>query len=80
MHRKVIAFDFDHDMHRLQQICQRSMATFQELVNEVFADLLKDALRKRVKATDRWRCIAARSSKAHPRRARPHARESWREL
>ena len=37
MHRKVIAFDFDHDMHRLQQVGQRSMATFQELVNEVFA-------------------------------------------
>ena len=80
MHRKVIAFDFDHDMHLLQQVGQRSMATFQELVNVVFAYLLMYEVFKRDMSTDVWRCIAARSSKANPRRARDHARESWREL
>ena len=52
--RKLIAFD-DDTFDKLKQLARDSMATFQELADEAFADLLKkhgipvdlkDALRK----------------------------------
>jgi hypothetical protein len=54
--RKLIAFD-DDTFHKLKQLARDRMATFQELADEAFADLLgkhgipidlKDALRKSV--------------------------------
>jgi hypothetical protein len=59
--RKLIAFD-DDTFDKLKQLARDRMATFQELADEAFADLLrkhgipvdlKDALRKSVRlATD----------------------------
>jgi non-homologous end joining protein Ku len=55
--RKLIAFD-DDTFDKLQQLARDRMATFQELADEAFADLLKkhgipidlkDALRKSVR-------------------------------
>ncbi len=55
--RKLIAFD-DDTFDKLKQLARDRMATFQELADEAFADLLKkhgipidlkDALRKSVK-------------------------------
>lgn len=55
--RKLIAFD-DDTFDKLKQLARDRMATFQELADEVFADLLrkhgipidlKDALRKSVR-------------------------------
>lgn len=72
---KLIAIDED-TLHRLTELGRNRMATFQELADEAFADLLKkhnvpidlkDALRKSVKAADRG---PVEPSKAHPRRAR----------
>lgn len=78
---KLIAFDED-TLHRLNELGRNRMATFQELADEAFADLLKkhnvpidlkDALRKSVKAAG---SSPAEPSKAHPRRARrPRHRE-----
>lgn len=58
--RKLIAFDED-TFDKLKQLGRDRMATFQELADEAFADLLKkhgipidlkDALRKSVSRTD----------------------------
>lgn len=58
--RKLIAFDED-TLDKLKQLGRDRMATFQELADEAFADLLKkhgipidlrDALRKSVKMDD----------------------------
>jgi hypothetical protein len=38
--RKLIAFD-DDTFHKLRQLARDRMATFQELADEAFADLLK---------------------------------------
>ncbi len=57
--RKLIAFD-DDTFDKLKQLARDRMATFQELADEAFADLLKkhgipidlkDALRKSAAAT-----------------------------
>ncbi len=57
--RKLIAFD-DDTFDKLKQLTRDRMATFQELADEAFADLLKkhgipidlkDALRKSVRLT-----------------------------
>jgi non-homologous end joining protein Ku len=57
--RKLIAFD-DDTANQLTQLARDRMATFQELADEAFADLLKkhgvpidlkDALRKSARAT-----------------------------
>ena len=57
MMRKLIAFD-DDTFEKLKQLARDRMATFQELADEAFADLLKkhgipidlkDALRKSVR-------------------------------
>ena len=57
MMRKLIAFD-DETLDKLKQLARDRMATFQELADEAFADLLKkhgipidlkDALRKSVR-------------------------------
>ena len=67
--RKLIAFDED-TFDKLKQLGRDRMATFQELADEAFADLLKkhgipidlrDALRKSVRLDDA-------SDKAPPRR------------
>ncbi|HEX9212856.1 MAG TPA: hypothetical protein VF901_20315 [Bradyrhizobium sp.] len=67
--RKLIAFDED-TFDKLKQLGRDRMATFQELADEAFADLLKkhgipidlrDALRKSVRLDDA-------SDKARPRR------------
>ena len=66
--RKLIAFDED-TFDKLKQLGRDRMATFQELADEAFADLLKkhgipidlrDALRKSAK-------LAPETSKATPR-------------
>jgi len=71
---KLVALD-DDTLHRLQELGRNRMATFQELADEAFADLLKkhnvpidlkDALRKSVQAAER----ASAPPKPHPRRAR----------
>jgi hypothetical protein len=71
--RKLIAFDED-TFDKLKQLGRDRMATFQELADEAFADLLKkhgipidlrDALRKSVKLDDATRTAArTRSRKA----------------
>lgn len=67
--RKLIAFDED-TLNKLTQLARDRMATFQELADEAFADLLKkhgipidlkDALKK----------SAAASKTATPKRSRP---------
>ena len=59
--RKLIAFD-DDTFDRLKQLARDRMATFQELADEAFADLLrkhgipvdlKDALRKSASLADK---------------------------
>ncbi|MEH2502409.1 MULTISPECIES: hypothetical protein [unclassified Bradyrhizobium] len=66
--RKLIAFD-DDTFDKLKQLARDRMATFQELADEAFADLLKkhgipidlkDALRK----------SAAASNEATPKRSK----------
>jgi hypothetical protein len=75
--RKLIAFD-DDTFGRLKQLARYRMATFQELADEAFADLLKkhgipldlkDALRKsavlaKAPAKDNARSNPARKSKS----------------
>jgi hypothetical protein len=71
--RKLIAFDED-TFDKLKQLGRDRMATFQELADEAFADLLKkhgipidlrDALRKSVKLDNTTRTAArTRSRKA----------------
>ena len=73
--RKLIAFD-DDTFGKLKQLARDRMATFQELADEAFADLLrkhgipvalKDALRKRAalaKAKGNARSTPARKSKS----------------
>ena len=73
--RKLIAFD-DDTVDKLKQLGRDRMATFQELADEAFADLLrkhgvpidlKDALRKSVGV----------SKKATPKKAKHKARKTW---
>jgi hypothetical protein len=70
--RKLIAFD-EETFDKLKQLARDRMATFQELADEAFADLLKkhgipidlkDALRKSAR-------LGARSGNAAARRAGP---------
>jgi len=75
--RKLIAFD-DDTFDKLKQLARDRMATFQELADEAFADLLrkhgipvdlKDALRKsaaltRTPAKDKVRTIPSRKPKS----------------
>jgi hypothetical protein len=74
--RKLIAFDED-TFDKLKQLGRDRMATFQELADEAFADLLKkhgipidlkDALRKSARLGTR---TAERSGKATAKRAAP---------
>jgi hypothetical protein len=73
--RKLIAFD-DDTFDKLKQLGRDRMATFQELADEAFADLLrkhgvpidlKDALRK----------SAGVSKKATPRKTKHKTRKTW---
>ena len=78
---KLIAFDED-TLSKLNELGRSRMATFQELADEAFVDLLKkhkvpidlkDALRKSVKATRSTEHLQLRSaehSKSHRRRAK----------
>lgn len=78
---KLIAFDED-TLNKLNELGRSRMATFQELADEAFADLLKkhkvpidlkDALRKSVKATRSTEHLQLRSadpSKSRQRRAK----------
>ena len=70
--RKLIAFD-DDTFDKLRQLARDRMATFQELADEAFADLLKkhgipidlkDALRKSATLTKAPAPKPARSRKA----------------
>ena len=74
--RKLIAFDED-TFDKLKQLGRDRMATFQELADEAFADLLKkhgipidlkDALRKSARLGTR---TGERSGKATAKRAAP---------
>ena len=71
--RKLIAFD-DDTFDKLKQLARDRMATFQELADEAFADLmkkhgipidLKDALRKSARLQD-----APKQASPPPKRAR----------
>lgn len=85
--RKLIGFD-DDTMHRLAQLGRDRMATFQELADEAFVDLLKkhgvpvdlrDALRKSVKNADQSssaRRTMARTSPPSSTRKRSHAKRT----
>ena len=73
--RKLIAFD-DDTVDKLKQLGRDRMATFQELADEAFADLLrkhgvpidlKDALRK----------SAGVSKKAMPKKTKHKTRKTW---
>jgi hypothetical protein len=75
---KIVAFD-DDTLFRLNELGRNRMATFQELADEAFADLLKkhgipidlkDALRKSIKATPKDKRRTAIPDKSHPRRVR----------
>jgi hypothetical protein len=74
--RKLIAFDED-TFDKLRQLGRDRMATFQELADEAFADLLKkhgipidlkDALRKSARVSTQ---AGERSGKAAAKRATP---------
>jgi hypothetical protein len=79
--RKLIAFDED-TFDKLKQLGRDRMATFQELADEAFADLLKkhgipidlrDALRKSVKlegAPNTQRRAPRPEKRSHPDRSR----------
>lgn len=71
--RKLIAFD-DDSFDKLKQLARDRMATFQELADEAFADLLrkhgipvdlKDALRKSAALT---KTAAKKNARSSPRR------------
>jgi hypothetical protein len=73
--RKLIAFD-DDTADKLTQLGRDRMATFQELADEAFADLLKkhgipidlkDALRKSARASDQ-RLTATKTEPSKPAR------------
>jgi hypothetical protein len=73
--RKLIAFD-DDTADKLTQLGRDRMATFQELADEAFADLLKkhgipidlkDALRKSARASDQ-RLTATNTEPSKPAR------------
>jgi non-homologous end joining protein Ku len=78
--RKLIAFD-DDTFDKLKQFARDRMATFQELADEAFADLLKkygipidlkDALRKSAavdRAPEKTKARSGRARKAKSRRA-----------
>ena len=75
--RKLIAFDED-TFDKLRQLARDRMATFQELADEAFADLLKkhgipidlkDALRKSASRTDPATPQASKSGTA--RKSKP---------
>ena len=75
--RKLIAFDED-TFDKLRQLARDRMATFQELADEAFADLLrkhgipidlKDALRKSASSTDPTTPRASKSGTA--RKSKP---------
>ena len=75
--RKLIAFD-DDTFDKLRQLARDRMATFQELADEAFADLLKkhgipidlkDALRKSASRTDPATSRASKSGTA--RKSKP---------
>jgi hypothetical protein len=75
---KIVAFD-DDTLFRLNELGRNRMATFQELADEAFADLLKkhgvpidlkDALKKSVKAIPKDKRRTTIADKSHPRRAR----------
>ncbi|MGB3042213.1 MAG: hypothetical protein WBF99_08495 [Xanthobacteraceae bacterium] len=75
---KIVSFD-DDTLFRLNELGRNRMATFQELADEAFTDLLKkhgvpmdlkDALKKSVKATPKDKRRTTIADKGHPRRAR----------
>jgi non-homologous end joining protein Ku len=77
--RKLIAFD-DDTADKLTQLGRDRMATWQELADEAFADLMKkhgipidlqDALRKSARKSN-----AKPAAKSRPARKRTHARRS----
>ena len=77
--RKLIAFD-DDTFDKLRQLARGRMATFQELADEAFADLLKkhgipidlkDALRKSATLSE-----APAPNKTKSRKAKPKTRFS----
>ena len=77
--RKLIAFD-DDTFDKLRQLARDRMASFQELADEAFADLLKkhgipidlkDALRKSASAAPKPAPKAAPSSRKRTHDSRP---------
>jgi len=77
--RKLIAFD-DDTFDKLKQLARDRMATFQELADEAFADLLrkhgipvdlKDALRKSASLTRTTATASAKTSVRKLARSRP---------
>ena len=77
--RKLIAFD-DDSFDKLKQLARDRMATFQELADEAFADLLrkhgipvdlKDALRKSASLSDTAATVSAKTSGKNIARPRP---------
>jgi len=77
--RKLIAFD-DDSLHKLKQLARVRMATFQELADEAFADLvrkhgipvdLKDALRRSASLSDTATTASAKTSGKNIARSRP---------
>ncbi len=75
---KIVAFD-DDTLFRLNELGRNRMATFQELADEAFTDLLnkhgvpidlKDALRKSVKTIPKDKRRTTIADKSRPRRVR----------
>lgn len=75
---KIVSFD-DDTLFRLNELGRNRMATFQELADEAFADLLKkhgvpidlkDALKKSLKTIPKDKRRTTVADKSHPRRGR----------
>ena len=81
--RKLIAFD-DDTFDKLRQLARDRMATFQELADEAFADLLKkhgipidlkDALRKSARGAARA-APPGKTEKSNPKKSNPPKKKS----
>jgi hypothetical protein len=64
---KLIAFD-DDAFDKLKQLARDRMASFQELADEAFADLLKKSMAS--PSISRTPCARARRNRKHPNRRR----------